>query len=244
MEDGSAMIRILYEDNHLLGVEKPANMRVNSDSSNDPDLLSELKQYLKETYHKPGNVYLGLVHRLDRPVGGAMIFAKTSKAASRLSDQVRRHAMKKTYYAILDGIPKEEEGTLVDWLVKDPSSNMVKVTDEAHGKRSVLHYKLLGERNGRSLVQIELETGRPHQIRVQFSSRGLPLVSDHRYHPNPEHGQIALWAVRLEFPHPVSKEPVILTCLPPEEGEWNHFKDCYGIEEKETQKIPAGASLE
>ena len=150
------MIKILYEDNHLLGVEKPVNMPVNADESRDNDLLSECKAYLKEKYQKPGNVYLGLVHRLDRPVGGAMIFARTSQAASRLSDSVRTHAMKKTYLAVLDGIPAESEADLVDYLVKDHKTNMVTVTDEAHGKRSELHYETIAVRNGKTLVRIRL----------------------------------------------------------------------------------------
>ena len=221
------MIKILYEDNHLLGVEKPVNMPVNSDDSRDPDLLTACKAYLKEKYSKPGNVYLGLVHRLDRPVGGAMIFARTSKAASRLSDSVRTHAMKKTYLAVLDGIPAEPQGELTDYLVKDRKTNTVSVTDEAHGKRSQLSYETLAVRDGRSLVRIRLKTGRSHQIRVQFASRGTPLCYDQRYNPDPGKGQIALWAYRLEFPHPVTKEPVCLLSLPPEDGAWEDFKENY-----------------
>ena len=221
------MIKILYEDNHLLGVEKPVNMPVNSDDSGDPDLLSACKAYLKETYHKPGNVYLGLVHRLDRPVGGAMIFARTSKAASRLSDNVRTHAMKKTYLAVLDGIPEPLQGELTDYLVKDRKTNMVSVTDEAHGKRSALSYETLAVNDGKALVRIRLETGRSHQIRVQFASRGTPLCYDRRYNPAPGQGQIALWSYQLEFPHPVTKEPVCLISRPPEDGAWAAFKEQY-----------------
>ena len=228
MEDGSAMIKILYEDNHLLGVEKPVNVPVNEDSSRDDDLLSMAKEYIRVKYQKPGNVYLGLVHRLDRPVGGAMIFARTSKAASRLSDLIRTNRMNKTYLAILDGVPKNEQDTLVDYLVKDHRTNMVRVTDEAHGKRSSLHYQTIAVKEQKALVEIDLETGRSHQIRVQFSSRGLPLLHDQRYNPNPGDGQIALWACRLEFPHPVTKEPVILHSLPPLTGEWKLFEEYYG----------------
>ena len=228
MEDGSAMIKILYEDNHLLGVEKPVNVPVNEDSSRDDDLLSMAKEYIRVKYQKPGNVYLGLVHRLDRPVGGAMIFARTSKAASRLSDMIRTNRMNKTYLAILDGAPKNEQDTLIDYLVKDHRTNMVRVTDEAHGKRSSLHYQTIAVKEQKALVEIHLETGRSHQIRVQFSSRGLPLLHDQRYNPNPGDGQIALWACRLEFPHPVTKEPVILHSLPPLTGEWKLFEEHYG----------------
>lgn len=222
------MIKILYEDNHLLGVEKPVNMPVNADESRDNDLLSECKAYLKEKYQKPGNVYLGLVHRLDRPVGGAMIFARTSKAASRLSDSVRTHAMKKTYLAVLDGIPAESEADLVDYLVKDHKTNMVTVTDEAHGKRSELHYETIAVRNGKTLVRIRLKTGRSHQIRVQFASRGTPLCFDQRYNPSPGQGQIALWAYELEVPHPTTKHTVTLRSLPPGDGAWEEFKEDYG----------------
>ena len=221
------MIKVLYEDNHLLGVEKPVNMPVNEDSSGDHDLLSECKAYLKEKYQKPGNVYLGLVHRLDRPVGGAMIFARTSKAASRLSDNIRTHAMNKTYLAVLDGIPGKPEGDLVDYLVKDKRTNTVSVTDEAHGKRSELHYETIAVRDGKTLVRIHLKTGRSHQIRVQFASRGTPLCFDQRYNPRPGQGQIALWAYELELPHPVTHEPVRLLSLPPCEGAWEPFKEDY-----------------
>ena len=133
------MIEVLYEDNHVLCVRKPVNVPVNADDSHDEDLLSMCRQYLKEKYNKPGNVYLGLVHRLDRPVGGVMVFAKTSKAASRLSESVRTHALKKEYLAILDGIPKQTEGTLVDYLYKDHRTNMVRTTDSSSGKKSILH---------------------------------------------------------------------------------------------------------
>ena len=221
------MIKVLYEDNHLLGVEKPVNVPVNEDASCDEDLLSLSKEYIREKYQKPGNVDLGLVPRLDRPVGGAVIFARTSKAASRLSDMIRTNRMKKTYLAVLDGIAEKQSGTLVDYLTKDHRTNMVSVTDEAHGKRSVLHYEVLAVKEAKTLVKIQLETGRSHQIRVQFASRGLPLVHDHRYNPDPKDGQIALWAYRLEFPHPVTKEPVILISTPPDSGVWKLFEEYY-----------------
>ena len=228
------MIKVLYEDNHLLGVEKPVNMPVNEDSSKDPDLLSECRQYIKETCHKPGNVYLGLVHRLDRPVGGAMVFARTSKAASRLSDSIRTGKVKKFYLAVLDGIPAEPAGTLVDYLVKNNRTNTVSVTDAQHGKRCELSYETIAEAGGKTLVYISLKTGRSHQIRVQFASRGLPLCYDQRYHPHPGSGQIALWACRLEFPHPTSGKTIVLTSLPPAAGAWKPFKEHYDNFKKET----------
>ena len=191
MDGGSVMINILYEDNHVLCVVKPANLPVQADNTKDEDLLTLVKQYLKEKYNKPGNVYLGLVHRLDRPVGGAMILAKTSKAANRLSESIRVRAIDKVYYAILDGVPKKQSDTLVDYLTKDTKTNMVSVTNAKVGKKSILHYQVLATKNGHTLVEIHLETGRPHQIRVQFASRNLPLVGDQRYNKNAKKVQIA-----------------------------------------------------
>jgi 23S rRNA pseudouridine1911/1915/1917 synthase len=220
---GAEGMNVLYEDNHVLCVEKPANMPVNEDDSHDEDLLSLCKAWLKEKYHKPGNVYLGLVHRLDRPVGGVMVFAKTSKAASRLSDSIRKREVQKEYLAVLDGIPKQKKALLEDYLVKDPKKNMVRVTDKAHGKYCSLEYEVLMEKNGRALVHIVLHTGRSHQIRVQFASRNLPLVHDQRYHPHPSKGQIGLYACRLTFPHPTKKEPVTVEHLPPARDPWKDF---------------------
>ena len=216
MDGGSAMINILYEDNHVLCVVKPANLPVQADNTKDEDLLTLVKQYLKEKYNKPGNVYLGLVHRLDRPVGGAMILAKTSKAANRLSESIRVRAIDKVYYAILDGVPKKQSDTLVDYLTKDTKTNMVSVTNAKVGKKSILHYQVLATKNGHSLVEIHLETGRPHQIRVQFASRNLPLVGDQRYSKNSKKVQIALWAVSLTFPHPTTKDKITIHSDPPE----------------------------
>ena len=218
------MIRVLYEDNHVLAVEKPVNVPVNPDSSLDEDLLTMCKAYLKEKYNKPGNVYLGLVHRLDRPVGGVMIFAKTSKAASRLSDQIRRNAVKKEYMAVTDGAVRQGKGTLCDYLVKDEKTNTVTVTAAGKGKKSVLHYEVLDEKDGMSLVHITLETGRAHQIRVQFASRGYPLVCDQRYNRHASKGQIALYAWRITFEHPVKKEPVTITGSLPATYPWNRFE--------------------
>lgn len=199
-------INIIYEDNHLLVVEKPANIPVCGDESHDIDLLSILKFYLKEKYSKPGNVYLGLVHRLDRPVGGVMVFAKTSKAASRLSMQVQKHIFKKTYIAVCEG-NIEDRGELIDYLSKDSKTNTSYVTDKDNGKLAKLKYKKIGYVNNYSLVEIYLETGRSHQIRVQFSSRGFPLVGDARYNPNSnKKNSIALFAKKIEFLHPITKE--------------------------------------
>lgn len=227
MEDGREMIKVLYEDNHVLCLEKPVNVPVQADDSHDADLLSMGKAYLKEKYSKPGNVYLGLVHRLDRPVGGAMVFARTSKAASRLSDAIRTHQVKKYYYAVLDGIPSKDKDELVDWLDKDHRTNMVSVVPKGTGKKCILDYEVLATEGNRTLVKIALKTGRPHQIRVQFASRHLPLVHDQRYSPHPGNGQIALWACCLEFPHPTTKQIIRVESRPPvDQDPWNRFKEC------------------
>lgn len=201
-------IKILYEDNHILVVIKPANMPVCLDSSNDKDLLSTLKEYIKEKYHKPGNVFLGLVHRLDRPVSGIMVFAKTSKAAERLSKQINNKEFIKTYYAIVEGIPNEKD-TFKDYLRKDEKTNTSYVTNEKDGKLSILEYTLIKTNNNLSLVKINLLTGRHHQIRVQFSNRNYPLYGDHKYNKhfiNDNKEDIALIAKELSFYHPTTKE--------------------------------------
>ena len=197
-------INVLYEDNHLLVVEKPINVPTQEDSSKDEDLLSMLKKYIKEKYNKPGNVYLGLVHRLDRPVGGVMVFAKTSKSASRLSNQIRLNKFNKVYYAVVEGNVKEEE-RLEDKLLKDNKRNIVKV--DPNGKQSILNYKKLKRINNLTLVEIKLETGRPHQIRVQMSHNNNPLYGDQKYNKNSKFGeQLALFAKKLEFYHPTTNE--------------------------------------
>ncbi len=216
-------MKVLYEDNHLLVVEKPVNVPVQADSSNDPDLLTMAKAYIKDRYSKPGNVYLGLVHRLDRPVGGVMVFARTSKAAARLSDTIRNRKMKKTYLAVLDGIPAEKTAVLEDWLQKDQKTNTTWTTDREHGKYARLSYRILAVHDRRALAEITLDTGRSHQIRVQFASRGWPLAYDQRYNPHPGKGQIALWASRLEFPHPVTGEMLTFGDLP-QGRPWTDFE--------------------
>ena len=223
MVDGRVMIDIIYEDNHLLVVNKPINVLVQGDSTSDKDLLSLLKDDIKKRYHKPGNVYLGLIHRLDRPVSGVMVFAKTSKAASRLSEQVRTHQLKKVYLAVVLGSFDKKSGTFIDYLWKDERTNTVYV-DSKKGKESILEYVVLGERNGYSLVKIFLKTGRSHQIRVQFSSRGHALYGDQRYNRSSEVGeQIALFATSLSFFHPVTKEKMTFDKKPPSKYPWNLF---------------------
>lgn len=216
------MNKIIYEDNHLLVVQKPRNVLVQGDSTNDIDLLTQLKAYIKDKYNKPGNVYLGLVHRLDRPVGGVMVFAKTSKAAGRLSDMVRTHSFQKTYLAVVEGkVPNE--GVFEDYLLKLEKEK--KTIVDKNGKFSKLEYTLIKYMDGLSLVKINLLTGRSHQIRVQFSSRGYPLWGDQKYNKNAKVGeQIALWAYSLEFLHPVTKDKLLFKCDPYwDEYPWNLF---------------------
>ena len=226
MEDGKVMnkLEVLYEDNHLIVVVKPINVTSQQDSSNDLDLLTMVKNYIKEKYHKPGNVYIGLLHRLDRPVSGIMVFARTSKAASRLADQIRKNEFSKKYLAVVNGIIEKDEDTLVDYLKKDNNGNTV-VTNSNDGKESSLAYKVL-ERNyekKETLVEIELKTGRHHQIRVQFASRNYPLCGDQRY-GKMDKTQIALCAYHLEFTHPTTKEKMKFTIEKPNREYWINFK--------------------
>ena len=217
------MINIIYEDNHLLVVEKPINIPVQEDSSKDLDFLTLLKNFIKKRDNKLGNVYLGLIHRLDRPVGGIMVFAKTSKCASRLSEQVRNRTFKKTYFAIVEG-RVDEKGTLIDKLIKDTKNNIVKVDD--NGKESILDYELVEYKDNLSLVKINLKTGRSHQIRVQFSSRNHPLYGDQKYNSNSKVGeQIALFSNSITFNHPITKETLNFNINLPTRKPWNIFKN-------------------
>lgn len=219
-------INILYEDNHVLVVEKPPNMLTQGDSTGDEDLLTLLKEDIRLRYNKPGNVYLGLVHRLDRPVGGAMVFAKTSKAASRLSEQIRLGELDKSYMAVIHGIPKQSFGTLINYLVKDETTNIVKVTaSPEEGKKASLGYEVKSTREGLSLVSIKLHTGRSHQIRVQFAAMGCPLYGDQKYGAalNKPGMQLALWSVEVGFMHPTLKQYQSYQSTPPEVNPWNLF---------------------
>ena len=216
------MINIIYEDNHLLVVEKKPNIPVQADDSKDEDLLTILKKYIKEKYNKPGNVYLGLVHRLDRPVGGVMVFAKTSKAASRLSEQVRTQKFEKIYHAVVEGKLNKKSDILKDRLLKDSKTNITRV--DKNGKEAILEYELVSFKNNLSLVKIDLKTGRSHQIRVQFSSRGYPLYGDQKYNKNAVKAQIALYATSLSFNHPISGAKMTFNCNLPNIYPFNLFK--------------------
>lgn len=220
------MINVIYEDNHLLVVEKPPNIPVQADSSHDEDLLTLLKGYIKEKYNKPGDVYLGLVHRLDRPVGGVMVFARTSKAAERLSRQFASKAAKKRYAAVVEGRAMPE-AALTDFLSRDEKTNTAFVCreDDPGAKNAKLFYRRCAYRDGASLVDIELMTGRHHQIRVQLASRGLPIWGDQRYNRSARTGQqIALWAYSLEIEHPTQKIPMRFISLP-KGGVWDGFQN-------------------
>lgn len=218
-------ISVLYEDNHLLVVEKPINIPVQEDSTGDRDLLSMLKADLKVRYQKPGNVFLALVHRLDRPVGGVMVFAKTSKAASRLADQLRQQKLTRKYLAVVRGVPRRKTARLEHYLVKDQRKNMVfAVSKEDKGaKKAVLEYTCLDQTDDLSLLSIQLFTGRSHQIRVQLSTIGHPLYGDQKYgHKLNKPGQqIALWAYSLQFKHPTKDDILTIEAPPPPVYPWN-----------------------
>ncbi len=220
-------LTILYEDNHIIVVLKPQNVPTCGDESGDDSLLEAVRRYIKEKYEKPGNVYVGLVHRLDRPTGGVMVFAKTSKAASRLAEQMRSGDFEKKYLAVLAAVPKEESGKLVNYLKKNPVNNMVylcpQTTDGA--KMASLEYRVLEEKGGCALTEVKLHTGRTHQIRVQMAGIGCPVYGDMRYGgENAKKGFLALWAYSLCFTHPVSKERMRFLAEPPADGNpWKHF---------------------
>lgn len=211
--------QILYEDNHLLVVIKPFNVPVQADASGDLDLLTFYKAYIKQTYHKPGDVYLGLVHRLDRPTGGVIVFAKTSKAAARLSKQLQQHRMQKTYLLRCVRPPKPLDGTMEDFLLKG-SDQMVRVVrkTEKGAKQAILHYQTLRSLpDGSAVCKVQLETGRSHQIRVQFASRGCVLLGDARYGTGGR--QLCLWAYQLTLIHPTKQESMVFTAPAPKQIE-------------------------
>ena len=191
-------LKILYEDNHIIVVVKPVNVPSQADKTGDEDMLTLIKKYIKEKYNKPGEVYLGLVHRLDRPTGGVMVFAKTSKSASRLSEQIRENKMHKKYLCIVDGKLEKEKGTFKDYLLKNEKTNTSKVVKEGtkNAKEAILDYEVVkyNEEINLSVIKVDLHTGRHHQIRVQFASRGHSLSGDQKYGTRGRGKQLALWA--------------------------------------------------
>ena len=212
-------MKVIYEDNQIIVVEKEPNIPSQSDKTGDKDMLSLVKEYIKEKYNKPGEVYIGLVHRLDRPVGGVMVFARTSKSASRLSEQVRNKTLQKTYIATVDGKFEENAGTLENYLYKDERNNMSKVVnkEKKNAKLAILDYEVLNydEKRDLSVVKVNLHTGRHHQIRVQFAYAGHSLYGDQKYGVRGKGKQIRLWAYKLTLEHPTKKEMMTFESKPP-----------------------------
>lgn len=209
--------KIVYEDNHLIVVIKPHNISVQEDSSGDIDMLTIIKNYIKERDQKAGNVFLGLVHRLDRPTGGVMVFAKTSKGASRLSKQLKEKTLTKKYLCVVNGRPQIAENRLTTYLKKDEKTNTVRIAPklEQGSKEAILEYKVLESKNKLSLIEVNLITGRSHQIRVQMSGQlNCPLFADFKYGDKSHAGQLALWAYELSFLHPVTKQVMKFKVMP------------------------------
>lgn len=224
IEENEINLKIIYEDNHIIVVEKPANIPSQGDKTGDLDMLTIIKAYLKEKYNKPGNVYLGLVHRLDRPVGGVMVFAKTSKAAARLSEQVREKVFKKKYLVIVNGKFEEKKGTLKDYLLKNERLNKSRVVEEGtkNSKYAELDYEVLkyDKEQNLSLLKIDLHTGRHHQIRVQLSSRDHSIYGDAKYNGRGSARQLYLWAYELTIQNVISKEEMTFTSIPEKQKAW------------------------
>ena len=219
---------VVYEDNHIIVVNKTSSEIVQGDKTGDTPLSEMVKQYLKEKYNKPGNVFMGVTHRLDRPVSGLVVFAKTSKALPRLNEMFRNGEVKKTYWAIVKECPKETEGELVHYLVRNEKQNKSYAYDKEvkNSKKAVLHYKLIGHSQNYYLLEVDLKTGRHHQIRCQLAKMGCPIKGDLKYgspRSNPD-GSICLHARTVQFVHPVSKEMIRLTAPVPEGNLWNGFE--------------------
>lgn len=217
-------LKIIYEDNHIIVVEKPVNIPSQGDKTGDKDMLTIIKEYLIKKYNKPGDAYLGLVHRLDRPTGGVMVFAKTSKAASRLSEQIRNKQFEKQYLVIADGKFEKSEGTYEDYLLKNEKNNISKVVDpkNKNAKLAKLEYEVVkyNDETNLSLVKVKLHTGRHHQIRVQFSARSHSIYGDQKYGARGRGKQLCLWAYKLSFNHPTTKEKLTFESYPEAIGSW------------------------
>ena len=219
---------ILFEDNHLIAVNKRAGDIVQIDDTGDEPLDEQVKKYIAAKYNKPNGAFLGVVHRLDRPVSGVILFAKTSKALERINLMFKSREMKKTYWAVVRNRPQPTEGNLVHWLVKNSQKNVTKAHDNevAGSQRAELNYKLIGELNGYYLLEVDPITGRPHQIRVQLSTLNCPIVGDNKYgYPRGSlKKSICLHARKLQFIHPVKKEPVSIFAPLPQDGFWERFE--------------------
>ena len=219
---------VLYEDNHVIVVLKPHNIPSQADESGDKDMLSLVKEYVKEKYNKEGEAFIGLVHRLDRPTGGIMVFARNSKSASRLSKQIANNEMNKTYYAVTTAVPQQKSAVLVNNLKKDEKNNIVRIVpvSEKGAKRAELSYKVLATEGEKALLEVKLITGRGHQIRVQLAGINCSLYGDNKYGKEKTKGttNLGLWAGRLEFNHPVSKQKMTFACAPDASKEpWLYF---------------------
>ena len=220
---------ILFEDNHIIVVSKPQGIASQPDETGDKDMLTQVKEYIKEKYNKPGEAFVGLVHRLDRPTGGAMVFAKTSKAASRLSEQMKNGEFDKTYHAVVCGKPRESKGKIVSYLKKDEKTNTAQIVPQSTtgAKRAELDYEVLSYNNetNHSLVKVKLYSGRGHQIRVQMKSIKCPVFGDQKYGgEGMPKVMLNLFATELAFFHPVSKQKLIFRVYPPETSSaWNEF---------------------
>ena len=226
-----AQLQVIYEDNHLIAVNKPSGWLVQGDKTGDGTLLDVVKQYIKIQYNKPGDVFLGLIHRLDRPVSGTVIMARTSKALTRMNRLFQERKIEKTYFAITKERPEPIKGEIQHYLLKDRSKNVTKAylqkgnrTKDA--KLSITQYEMLGAVEGHALIQVKPQTGRPHQIRVQLSQIGCPIVGDLKYgFPKPNlNGSIHLHSRSLSFEHPVKKEPITITSQPPRDEIWSIFE--------------------
>ena len=219
---------ILYEDNHLIAVNKRAGDIVQVDDTGDESLDEKVKKYIAKKYSKPNGAFLGVVHRLDRPVSGVILFAKTSKALERINKLFKGREMHKTYYAIVRKRPQPPAGNLVHYLIKNPQKNVTKAHDKevAGSQRSELNYKLVGELDGYYVIEVDPITGRPHQIRVQLSTLGCPIVGDNKYgYPRGSlRKSICLHARRLQFIHPVKNEPILIVAPLPKDGFWEKFE--------------------
>ena len=218
---------VVYEDNHIIVVNKTASEIVQGDKTGDTPLSETVKEYLKVKYNKPGNVFIGVTHRLDRPVSGLVVFAKTSKALSRLNDMFRLGEVKKTYWAVVKERPKDLEGELIHWMVRNEKQNKSYAydTEKPNSKKAILRYKLIGHSQNYHLLEVDLQTGRHHQIRCQLAKMGCPIKGDLKYgspRSNPD-GSICLHARRVRFIHPVSKEMIDLTAPLPAGNLWNGF---------------------
>ena len=223
------MLEVLYEDNHLIVVNKKPSDLVQGDSTGDTSLDEEVKSYIAKKYNKPGAVFLGVIHRLDRPVGGVVVYARTSKALARMNDMFRNGLVKKTYLAVVKERPPKEEDTLTNYLKKNEKLNKTFVHDTQvkDSKKASLTYRILGRSDRYYLLSVDLHTGRHHQIRAQLANIGCPIRGDLKYgYPRSnEDGSISLFAHRIEFDHPVSKEHIVVEAPLPKGDIWSVFKD-------------------